>query len=109
MAKKPLTIYFDDKGNMLDQDYSYGGTSKSEIAEDFNDSMKFMRIREYRRKNSRAVLKSETSGREYTMFIDDFNEVLQKNLLIDLTITGTWRFLKRGSGQAIRLVLEDGK
>ena len=109
MAKKELVVWFDQNGNMLDQAYNWGANAatyghKSEVAKDFDDSMKFLKIEEYRRKNARVLLQSATSGRKYEMFVDDFNDVLTKNRLLNLHIEGTWRFIKRGTGQAIQLV-----
>lgn len=107
MSKKELIVWFDSKGNMLDQGYNYANNTygyKSEVAKDFDDSMKFLKIEEYRRKNARVLLQSATSGRKYEMFVDDFNDVLTKNRLQNLHIEGTWRFIKRGTGQAIQLV-----
>lgn len=108
MAKKELLVWFDAKGNMLDQAYNYGSNNtqgyKSEVAKDFDDSMKFLKVEEYRRKNARVLLQSATTGRKYEMFIDDFNDVLTKDRLVNLHIEGTWHFIKKGTGQAIQLV-----
>ncbi len=113
MARKPLTIWFDDKGNMLTQAGSWTANTassrgyKSEEAKDFDDCMVLVRLNEYYRKNTRVVLQSTTTGREYSMFIDDFNKALAAKRFNHLHMTGTWRFIKRGEGQAIQLVLED--
>jgi predicted ATP-grasp superfamily ATP-dependent carboligase len=107
VSKKPLTIWFNDKGDMLTQSSSnYGNrTDKSEIAQDFDDRMQFVSLREYYRKNTRVILKSTTTGREYSMFVDDFNKAHKAKKFIDLHLEGTWRFIKRGDGQAVILVL----
>ncbi len=109
MSKKELVVWFDQNGNMLDQAYNWGANAatygyKSEVAKDFSDTMKLLKIQEYRRKNARVHLQSATTGRKYDMFIDDFNDVLTKNRLQNLHIDGTWRFIKKGTGQAIKLV-----
>lgn len=107
MSKGPLTIWFDDKGNMLTYS-SYTAphnTHKSEVAKDFDDRMRFVKIEEYRRKNTRVVIKSVTTGREYSMFTNDFNAAVKANQFIDSYLEGTWRFIKRSSGQAIILLL----
>lgn len=111
MSKKQLTIWFDDKGNMLTQasyinpsnasQYNY----KSEEAKDFDDSMEYVEIREYTRKSTRIHLKSGTSGRKYSMFIEDFDLIVKANKFVNNRIEGTFQFIKRGSGQAIKLVL----
>jgi hypothetical protein len=107
--KGPLLIWFDQRGNMLDQ--AYGNSSwasnygyKSEEAKDFDDQMEVIKIKEYRRKNSRILLKSTTSGREYTMYVDDFNALLDKKRVHNLQIQGTFHFIKKSSGQAIKLL-----
>lgn len=108
MSKKVLTIWFDSKGNMLDQgSYSNNYGHKSEEAKDFDDSMEFIKLQEYRQKNTRVILKSATTGRKYSMFADDFNDVLLKKKINNLRVEGTFRFIKKGSGQAIKLVLGD--
>lgn len=110
MSKKgPLTIWFDQNGNMLDQgvynaawasNYNY----KSEEAKDFDDSMEVIKLQEYRRKNTRVVLQSVISGRKYSMYVDDFNLLLQKKRVHNLLIEGTFRFIKKSSGQAVQLL-----
>ncbi len=110
MSKKVLTIWFDQNGNLsehsivphLAAQYGY----KSEDAKDFVDTMKVLKIQEYRRRSARVQLQSTITGRKYSMYIDGFNKVLENNRLQNLHIEGTFRFLKRSSGQAIEL-LED--
>ncbi len=111
MAKKELTVWFDANGNLLEQAYNWGANSntygyKSEVAKDFSDTMKFLEIREYRRKSARVLLESASNGRKYSMFVDDFNKVLKANQMNNLHIDGTWRFVKVSTGQAIELVME---
>lgn len=113
MAKKPLTIWFDDKGNLLDQvrpwmhNPQYGRNLKSEEAKDFDDRMIYVRLVDYSRNASRVDLKSASTGREYSMFLDDFDQVIKKGKLVGLEIVGKFRFVKKGSGQAIKLVLPE--
>ena len=111
MSKKDLVVWFDSNGDMLEQ--GYGGTGvnntygyKSEPAKDFTDIMKVLRIKEYRKRNARVVLQSTTNGRKYSMFIDEFNKVIEWNRLQNQHIEGTFRFLKRSSGQAVELLEE---
>ncbi len=111
MSKKPLTIWFDDKGNMLDQIRPWmlqpqnGRNLKSEEGKDFDDRMLYVRLIDYGRNAARLELKSASSGREYSMFLDDFHEVIKAGLFTNNVIDGTFRFVKKGSGQAIKLVL----
>lgn len=111
MSKKgPLMIWFDQNGNLLEQ--AYGNSSyyanqgyKSEEAKDFDDSMEVIKLQEYRRKNTRVLLQSVISGRKYTMYADDFNTLLEKKKVHNLLIEGTFHFVKKSSGQAVKLVL----
>lgn len=108
MSKKPLVIWFEANGDMLDQGYGYVSNSygyKSEEAKDFSDHMEVIKLQEFRKKNTRVVFRSVISGRKYSMFADDFNELLSKKLVNNLQVAGTFRFLKKGSGQAIKLVI----
>lgn len=113
MSKKELVIWFDDKGNMLNQANKWASSYvsqygyKSEQARDFTDRMELVKIQEYRKKNTRVVLKSVFTGRMYSMFVDDFNEAYAANQLIDNHLEGVWRFLKRGEGQSIKLIIKN--
>jgi hypothetical protein len=112
MAKKILTVWFDQNGDLLDQWYDYGGYAnpygyKSEEGKDFHDRMEIVKFQEYARKNTRVILKSTVSGRKYSMYVDDFNDALLKKKVIDLHLEGTFRFQKKSSGQTVKLVLED--
>lgn len=110
MSKKQLTIWFDKNGNLLTQGYENTyNQHTSELAEDFHDSMQFLRIQEYHKKNTRIILRSVKSGRHYSMFVDDFNDAHFLNKFIDYHLTGTWRFIKKGTGQAVRLVLSSAE
>lgn len=110
MAKKQLVIWFDQNGNMSDQSivshlaaqYGY----KSEDAKDFDDRMEYEKIYEFRRKSGRAYFKSLITGRQYTMYLDDFHNLIKANRFVNNRIEGTFHFIKRSSGQAIQLVLE---
>lgn len=108
-------IWFNDKGDMLDEAgrhddmlrYVSGGhsTHKFEPAADFDDHMVFVKISEYYRRSTRIKLKSVTTGRQYSMFVDDFNNVVDAHRFVNNEIKGTFRFQKIGSGQSIMLVL----
>jgi hypothetical protein len=111
VSKKALIIWFNDKGDMLEQAlptyYQRNPTYaqyKSEEAKDFDDQMEFVKIHDWAHGNARAVFKSTVTGREYSMYIQEFNKLLEEKKLIDLRIEGTFSYLKRGSGQAIKLI-----
>ena len=108
MSKKQLVIWYDDKGNMTDQggyspQNSYG--YKCEDAKDFDDRMEYVKMSEFYRRSSRAYFKSLSTGRQYTMYLDDFNKIIQANKFQNNQIEGTFHFIKRSSGQAVQLVL----
>jgi len=110
VSKKPLVIWFESNGDMLTQGYSYTNNTigyKSEEAKDFDDRMEIIKLKEYHKKNTRVILKSTATGRKYSMFVDDFNAAMDKKKVIDLHLEGTFRFIKKGTGQAVKLVLED--
>lgn len=113
MARKPLIIWFDDKGNMLEHgDSRYANSTyyqnyKSEEAKDFDDRMTYVRLRDYTRGAARLYLQSAITGRTYSMFSDDFHDAIVAKRFVDNQLEGTFRFVKRGTGQAIQLVLEN--
>lgn len=108
MSKKPLTIWFNQNGDMLDQGgyntaNSYG--FKAEEAKDFDDQMEYEKLYEFRKRSGRVYFRSTTTGRQYTMYLDDFNELIKAKRFNNNRIEGTFHFVKRSSGQAIQLVL----
>ena len=113
MSKKALTIWFDDKGNLLEQvgswatnNQTWAATHKSELAEDFNDVMEYIRLVDYSRGSARVHLKSLNSGRVYSMFALDFHKIIIAKKFIDNRVSGTFHFSKKGSAQAINLIIE---
>ncbi len=108
MNKKPLTVWFDDQGNLLTYASKWERKTyhaKSEEAKDFKDTMEYISMWDGGTNASRVKLKSAKSGREYTMFLDSFNEVILAKRFVDNAIDGVFRFLKRGQAQSIELVL----
>jgi hypothetical protein len=115
MSKKALTIWFDDKGNMLEQSYGHmtsgqpayqgGPVYFSEIAENFVDRLEYVNLTDYYRGKSRVALKSITSHRTYSIYVDHFNKIILADRFVNKMIDGEWRFIKHGTGQAIELIL----
>jgi hypothetical protein len=103
-------MWFDKKGNLLSRasDYIKGQTkAKSEEGNDFKDSMKFIRVVDGGQSTAgRVWFVSETTGRKYSMFLDDFDLAIRSDLFINNSVKGTFKFVKRGQSQAIALVLE---
>lgn len=110
MSKKLFTMWFDSKGNLLSRasDWIKRQThAKSEEGKDFQDSMKFIRMNDGGQSTAgRAWFVSETTGRKYSMFIDDFDRAIRASAFIDLHLEGDFKFVKRGQSQAIALVLD---
>jgi hypothetical protein len=109
MAKKQLIIWFDQNGNMSDHSvvvhlapqHGY----KSEDAKDFDDRMEYENLSEFRRRSGRVYFKSVSTGRRYSMYLDDFNALIKAKRFNNNQIEGTFHFIKRSSGQAVQLVL----
>jgi hypothetical protein len=109
VSKKPLVIWFESNGDMSDQSIvthlaaQYG--FKSEEAKDFDDQMEYIKIQEFHKRSGRVYFKSTTTGRKYTMYLDDFNELIKAGKFNHNLVEGTFHFIKKSSGQAIQLVL----
>jgi len=112
VSKKQLVIWFDQNGDMSDHSivahlapqYGY----KSEDAKDFDDQMEYNELHEFRKRSGRVYFKSTTTGRKYTMYLDDFNKLIKAGKFNNNRIEGTFHFIKKSSGQAIQLVLPKG-
>lgn len=109
MNKKQLQIEFDANGDMREQSSGpskyYNSAGRFEPAVDFDDQMEFVQIRSYYRKDSRVILRSRKSGTKYSMYLDDFSAVIIAHRFTDNKMEGTWRFMKKGTGQAVKLLL----
>lgn len=105
--KKPLKIWFDAKGNMLDQGNErwYKGNSnyKVEEAKDFKDRLEFKEITIY---YPRVWLVSAKSGRSYCMLLADFEAAIKNKSFVNNTIEGEFRFTKKGQAQGVKLIIE---
>ncbi|MGE3320552.1 MAG: hypothetical protein AB7I18_14785 [Candidatus Berkiella sp.] len=112
MSKKPLKIAFDDKGNLIDQVTSWmlnpqsNYVLKFEDAQNFKDELVYSKIVDYSRGSARVYFKSAVSGRKYSMFVTDFDDVIKAEAFQNNRITGEFRFVKRGSAQAVVLIIE---
>lgn len=109
MSKKVLQIEFDSNGNLMDQAWGVSQTNNNgrrlETAQDFDDRMEYVKIISFHKRETRAYFKSITTGRQYSMYIDNFNECILAKQFIDNHLQGTWRFIKKGTGQTIKLLL----
>lgn len=105
---KTLTVWFDDKGNLLESAKQWQikrSNGKSETGRDFDDHFEYLRM-DSGLGTARAYFKSTATNREYSMFFDDFDDVIKAKQFINNQIVGKFRFVKRGQSQAIKLILE---
>jgi hypothetical protein len=112
VSKKILSIAFDDKGNLIDQVTRWmlsphsNYVLKYEDAQNFKDELVYDRIVDYSRGSARVYLQSANSGRKYSMFVTDFHDVIKAEAFQNNRIIGEFRFVKRGSAQAVTLIIE---
>ena len=112
MSKSPLKIAFDDKGNLVDQVTSWmmnpasNYVLKFEDAKNFQDELLYEKIVDYSRGAARVYFRSVSSGRRYSMFATDFHDVIKAKAFVDNKVLGEFKMVKRGSAQAIVLIIE---
>lgn len=108
--KKPLKIWFDEHGNLLNKVGYWatkaGHTNKTEDAHEFQDTMEYISLNDYVKGSARLHVKSTTTGRKYSMFVSDFHDVVTARRFLDNQISGTFRLIKKGQAQAIKLIIE---
>ena len=110
MSNKSMTIWFDDKGNMLPSTRSWiisRGNGKSEECKDFDDSLEYVTMYDGKQAAGRVHLRSTKTGREYSMYVYSFDKVIKARRFVDNIIEGTFRFMKSGVSQSIILVLPE--
>jgi len=73
----------------------------------FSDTFEFVRC--YPTKGSAHFLfRSLNTGRKYSMFLSDFEDVMKGKRLIDgHKLQGEFTFCKRGISQGVRMIIED--
>ena len=76
--KKSLQVSFDASGDMHESHRSSSPYSavKLEDAVDFNDTMEYICMVDFNRRNSRVYVKSTVTGRKYSMFLENFDLVI---------------------------------
>jgi hypothetical protein len=107
-TKVKYQIPFDENGNMMSYDYSYG--HKQITWKDvyiFNAGMQYDG---YGRGRSAATIymKDVTTGKRYPMFLSTFDELMRtpgrfaiNNATGNLIFTGNWTFCKKGQNYAM--------
>lgn len=105
MSRKLLTIWFDDKGNMIDRASTWKVSNPSqyhilsELGEDFDETFVYHRMY-----GIKVVFRSKKSGRKFLMFLDDFGDALKLNKLQNNEISGKFRFTKKGQSQGFKFI-----
>jgi hypothetical protein len=105
-----MVVWFSDKGDLLSSCKKWEisiNHAKSETVEEFSDELIYLEMIDYSQGAARVYFKSSSSGRKYSMFLDDFNKAILANAFNNNSLTGTFRFVKRGVAQSIKLVLQN--
>lgn len=102
---KPLQISFDDKGNLISRVRGWRApTMKTEENSVFDDKLEYVSYLSY--DSPKMKFKSLNSGREYVMFLSDFDDVLQGKLFVNNVVESKFTFCKKGMSQGIKLFKE---
>lgn len=94
MAKGEYKIPFDEDGNQLDYDYSWGSGFDMRDNHVFQDTLVF---KEYGRGRSSITftMKRQSAGTTVSVFVSDFADMLP--FMVNGQITGKFTFVKKGS------------
>lgn len=105
-------VAFTLKGHMCDRVYDYMHKMSTSSQYTWEDNGAFEDILEYNTYysstsgNSKIIFNS-SSGRQFGMFMSDFDEVIRQKRFIDNKIKGTFCFCKKGNAQGVRLIFEE--
>lgn len=103
-----MQVPFDEHGNL--QSYPQRMIINGRVVESFwRDNYEFddkLRIANISRGQSSAkfILKSDTDGREYPMFMKDMLELIQTSKISNGIVIAKWTFVKRGQNYGIKVV-----
>lgn len=117
MAKKeilyPITTVdtYDSKKGSLKTYASEWDISKGDV--EFVSNREFTEELEYtgysRGRSSVTVEFTNQKGQVFSMFISDFNDLLNSKDIINKRVVGTWTFCKKGQNYGLRLIKEELK
>lgn len=117
--KKPrkiteFKVVFDSDGDLcasadpwMMSDPRYAANYRTEDNAPFSDTFEYIGYYGAAGGNSHIQLKSMTTGRQVTMFMSDFDEVIMANRFIDKQIVGLFCYCKKNIKQGVRLILDD--
>jgi hypothetical protein len=98
-------VVFTDTGDLYAQ--MWYASSKKEPNAIFADTLEYETYHSSSGGNSHIIFKSVNSGRKFSMFMSDFDEILTAKRFIDNQVVGLFCFCKKGCSQGIRLIFED--
>lgn len=98
MATKTYQIPFDTEGNQHSYPRS-GSIMKDNFS--FEETMTY---RGYDRgRSSATILFKDSTGKRYSMFLSDFDDLMEKKGLTGKSVHGIWTFCKKGSNYGLKL------
>ena len=106
--QRPVTdfeVVFDDKGNLPSHIWQWsrpGSGGMKEKNRPFTDHMEYAGYT-----GSKIIMRSTKTSRTFSMFLSDFDDILQAKRLIDNQVIGTFCYCRRGTIQGLRLIFED--
>ncbi len=94
-------VHFDKDGNMLHYHSRFHKPAHEEANAVFYDKLKY---NGYSRFSSTVhiLFVSDKSGRKFSMFISDFNDIMRANLFNGQFVQGNWCYTKKGQVQGVR-------
>lgn len=105
--RKPtkFDVYFDADGRLSWHHAQWSNPAHKEPNEVFTDKLVYSGY-----SNSRGGVHiffiSEKTGRELSMFMSDFDEIIKAGLFMDKTVQGKFCFTKKGQSQGVRYFFE---
>jgi hypothetical protein len=101
--KGVFKVHFDNDGNLLRRLYYHTqlqGNYKEEDNHVFSDRLEYSGYM-----GSHISFKSLMTGREYHMFLSDFDKMMMQKKMIDNVIEGDFTFCKKGRVQGFKMIL----
>lgn len=117
--KKPrkipqFTVLFTNNGDLLSDNApwitnrpNFATDYKTEDNAPFADTFEYTGYQSAAGGNSHILFKSVKTGRKVSMFMSDFDEVINENRFINKQIVGLFCYCKKNTKQGVRLILED--
>jgi hypothetical protein len=94
-------------GDWLLSHPNFSSNYKTEDNAPFTDTFEYTGYHGAAGGNSRILFQSVKTGRKVSMFMSDFDEVIQSKRFIDNQIVGLFCYCRKYIKQGIRLILDD--